>query len=179
MNKYELAARLAAHGLDDDEIRSAIFLMGDDAKAESNFRILASTQQRNTERLERSLESARKHYEPFAAVLAEIEEAENPEPASDDVLCARCDHSDCSDPSHEPNTPCHPFQPAQGTMRYASGEEPAKDGDLRATYPDKLRGAADSIVSAFSWNATREGFDYWARIHDRLLEIAATAEDAK
>ena len=69
-----------------------------------------------------------------ATVLAQLE------PASDDAPCARCDnpaddalhdHSYCSDPEHEPNTLCHPYQPAQPVMRYASGEVPmAGDAEI-------------------------------------------------
>jgi hypothetical protein len=41
---------------------------------------------------------------------------------------------------------------------------------------DNAKKAANLLLGAFSWHGSREGLEYWERIHKRLLQIA---EDGK
>jgi len=43
-------------------------------------------------------------------------------------------------------------------------------------YSKKLREAAGLIKGAMVWSDTEEGFEYWKKIKDRLLEIAEEEE---
>lgn len=151
LNKYEIAARLAAYGIDDEEIRGFLeaVLLDDidtDDAPRTIFAEFVDAKRATASTYEAQARRARVACNSFEAVLAEIEAAENPEPASDDAPCARCDnpaddalhdHSDCSDPFHEPNTLCHPYQPAQPVMRYASGEVPMAGDVVRFFYDDE------------------------------------------
>ena len=38
--------------------------------------------------------------------------------------------------------------------------------------PEKVRKAAELLFEAFSWHNSKEGYDYWNKIHDKLREIA-------
>ncbi len=211
MNKYEIAARLAAHDIYDGEIvkyiaRTSSRLREDcDGCDDCNNAPLAVLKEiQEGKRYDANL--ARGEAEKYEAVLAEIEAAEKPEPASDDAP--------------------YPEQPA---MRYASGEEPivgdevrskinglpyqitevrektvvcrhhlqpcspdifvlirraeapeeAKDGDLHLSLPERLRDAANCIRECFLQPAGSEYVGIWGAVYDRLLEIAATAEAAK
>lgn len=61
----------------------------------------------------------------------------------------------------------------------ADTPEEAKDGDLHLSHPERLTEAAAVIRSAFTWDNTREGFDFWSIVYGRLRELAQKAQAAK
>lgn len=46
---------------------------------------------------------------------------------------------------------------------------PEANGDLASIEPDQT--LASSLITAFFWFTTEEGYDYWSEIHSELCKI--------
>lgn len=90
LNKYEIAARLAAYGIDDEEIRGFLeaVLLDDidtDDAPRTIFAEFVDAKRATASTYEAQARRARVACNSFEAVLAEIEAAEKPDAASDDT----------------------------------------------------------------------------------------------
>ena len=200
MNKYEIAARLAAHDIYDGEIvkyiaRTSSRLREDcDGCDDCNNAPLAVLKEiQEGKRYDANL--ARGEAEKYEAVLAEIEAAESPEPAPDDAPCAfpgckvpRQHNYHCKEEigvclgGHTPMLGAHPYEPAQSAMRYASGEAPMV-GDVVS-----IRESADpnAYCDSATVSEVSRSFVYFGEARDRavisqctLVRRADTPEEAK
>ncbi len=62
------------------------------------------------------------------------------------------------------------------TVEHPNGlrETPAAVDRFTTLMPSTAMHAAGYLLSAFTWEESREGHEYWKAIHDRLEEIANT-----
>lgn len=61
---------------------------------------------------------------------------------------------------------------------YVCDPQRGTDGDLKPV-PYRALSAAEHLRSAFEWGTTREGYDFWASINARLLQLSAEGRSAQ